>query len=322
MGFFEIKENEKQVDNSLFVEKYRPTKLEDYIGNDHLKEKVSTYIKSNDIPHLLLFGKAGTGKTSLAKLIVKNINCDFIILNASDESGVDTIRNKVKGFVSTVGFKDLKIIILDEFDYMTSSAQAILRNLMETFSKKSRFILTCNYIDKVIEPIRSRCQEFQIIPPIKKDVEVQVINILTKEQIKYDVKDIVPIIDSFYPDIRKIINTVQSYSSGGTLKLDKKSIDNSDFKTQIIDVLKGNNSYDSKYKKIRKIVENSKLKNFTELYSYLYENVDVYGKNQTSSIIVLLSEGQYKESMVEDKKLPFISTIIKILDLLKSNLPT
>ena len=171
MGFFETKENEKQVDNSLFVEKYRPIKLIDYIGNDHLKETIGNFIKNGEIPHLLFYGKAGTGKTTLAKLITKSISCDVLSINASDESGVDTIRNKVKGFVSTVGFKDLKIIILDEFDFMTPNAQAILRNLMETFSKKSRFILTCNYIDKVIEPIRSRCQEFQIIPPNKKEIE-------------------------------------------------------------------------------------------------------------------------------------------------------
>ena len=173
MAFFDDTSN-KQVNNSLWVEKYRPQKLSEYVGNEHLKEKVSEYLQSGDVPHLLFFGKAGTGKTTLAKLIVSSINCDYIIINASDERGIDIIRNKVKGFASTVGFKDKKIIILDEFDYMTPDAQAMLRNLMETFSKHCRFILTCNYVEKVIDPIQSRCQTFQIVPPTKKDVAIQI----------------------------------------------------------------------------------------------------------------------------------------------------
>ncbi len=317
MGFFETKENDKQVNNSLFVEKYRPTKLEDYVGNEHLKETIGRFIENGDIPHLLFYGKAGTGKTTLAKLIAKTIDCDVLSINASDDNGVETIRNKVKGFASTVGFKGFKIIILDEFDFMTPNAQAILRNLMETFSKHTRFILTCNYLERVIEPIRSRCQEFQITPPTKKDVEIHVESILNKEQINYNVKDIIPIIDGFYPDIRKIINTVQLNSSGGVLKLDKRSIADSDSKSHIIDILKGDDTSDGKYKKIRQVIEKSRLQDFTELYTYLFEKVDTYGKNQSSSIILLLAEGQYKESMVTDKKLPFISTIIKIIDLLK-----
>ena len=183
MAFFEDNNTTKKVNNSLWVEKYRPSKLTEYVGNEHLKDKVKDYLESGEIPHLLFFGKAGTGKTTLAKLIVNSIDCDHIIINASDENNVDTVRNKVKGFASTVGFKDMKIIILDEFDYMTPGAQAILRNLMETFSKHCRFILTCNYIEKIIDPIQSRCQSFAITPPTKKDVAVQVAKILDAENV-------------------------------------------------------------------------------------------------------------------------------------------
>ena len=224
MAFFEDNNTPKKVTNSLWVEKYRPSKLTEYVGNEHLKDKVKDYLESGEIPHLLFFGKAGTGKTTLAKLIVNSIDCDHIIINASDENNVDTVRNKVKGFCSTVGFKDMKIIILDEFDYMTPNAQAILRNLMETFSRHCRFILTCNYVEKVISPIRSRTQEFQIVPPSKKEVAIQVSQILGKENVEFELKDIVPIIDSAYPDIRKIINTCQLNSSKGKLKLDTTSV--------------------------------------------------------------------------------------------------
>ena len=311
MSFFEQKE--EMVDNSLWVEKYRPVKLDDYVGNEHLKEKVSGYIESEDVPHLLLFGRAGTGKTTLAKLIVKSIQCDYMVINASDENNVDTVRNKVKNFASSQGFKKYKIIILDEFDYMTPNAQAILRNLMETFSKHCRFILTCNYVEKIIDPIQSRCQTFQIVPPSKKEVAVQLDKILKSEDIKYDVKDIVPIIDSSYPDIRKVINTCQLNSVKGVLKLSKNDLLDSDFKTKILDILKASDDSRNKYMKIRQTVADSKVQDFTEMYSLLYDKVDEYASGKVSGVILVLAEGQHRDALAVDKEIPFMATILNIL---------
>ena len=314
MAFFEDTTN-KEVNNSLWVEKYRPRKLTEYVGNEHLKQKVSDYLQSGDVPHLLFFGKAGTGKTTLAKLIVNSISCDHIIINASDENNVDTVRNKVKGFASTVGFKDMKVIILDEFDYMTPNAQAILRNLMETFSKHCRFILTCNYVEKVIDPIQSRCQTFQIVPPTKKDVAVQISQILGKEGIGFQPADLVPIIDSSYPDIRKIINTCQLNSTKGELKLDTTSVIDSDIKSKVVEILKSNDSKPNKWKNIRQAVADARIQDFTELYTFLYEKVDEYGGNNTSNIILILSESQHKDALVVDKEITFMSCIIQIVAL-------
>jgi len=314
MAFFEDNTTEK-VNNSLWVEKYRPRKLDEYVGNEHLKQKVSDYLQSGDVPHLLFFGKAGTGKTTLAKLIVNSISCDYIIINASDENNVDTVRNKVKGFASTIGFKDMKVIILDEFDYMTPNAQAILRNLMETFSKHCRFILTCNYVEKVIDPIQSRCQTFQIVPPSKKEVAVQISQILGKEGVSFEPKDLVPIIDSSYPDIRKIINTCQLNSSKGKLKLDTTSVIDSDIKSKVVDILKSNDAKPNKWKNIRQAVADARIQDFTELYSYLYEKVDEYGSGNTSNIILILSESQHKDALVVDKEITFMSCIIQIVAL-------
>ena len=311
MSCFEQKE--EMVDNSLWVEKYRPIKLDDYVGNEHLKEKVSGYIESEDVPHLLLFGRAGTGKTTLAKLIVKSIECDYMIINASDENNVDTVRNKVKNFASSQGFKKYKIVILDEFDYMTPNAQAILRNLMETFSKHCRFILTCNYVEKIIDPIQSRCQTFQIVPPSKKEVAVQLDKILKSENVKYDVKDLVPIIDSSYPDIRKIINTCQLNSVKGVLKLSKNDLLDSDFKTKILDILKTSDDSRNKYMKIRKTVADSKVQDFTEMYSLLYDKVDEYASGKISGVILVLAEGQHRDALAVDKEIPFMATILNIL---------
>jgi len=191
---FEYKQEENN--HSLWVEKYRPNKLEDYVGNEHLKAKVEGYLESGDVPHLLLYGKAGTGKTTLAKLIVNSIDCDYIIINASDENNV--------------------------------------------VSKHCRFILTCNYVEKVIEPIQSRCQSFQIVPPTKKDVAIQMSKILKAENIEFDVKDLVPIIDSAYPDIRKVINTCQLNSNKGKLKVDVQNLLENDYKMKVVDILKSN----------------------------------------------------------------------------------
>jgi len=315
MAFFE--ENIKEeTPNTLWVEKYRPKKLEDYVGNDHLKQKIRDYIESGDVPHLLLFGKAGTGKTTLAKLIVNSINCDFMILNASDENNVDTVRNKVKSFASTIGFKDIKIVILDEFDYMTPQAQAILRNLMETFSKHCRFILTCNYVEKIIDPIQSRCQTFQIIPPTKKDVAVQISKILTEERIQFELKELVPIVDSSYPDIRKIINTCQLNSSKGILKIDSSSISDADVRVKIIDILKSKDDKRNRYINLRQAVADSRIQDFTELYTHLYEKVNEYAVGNTSAVIMILAQGQYKDAMIVDKEICFMATLIEINDVI------
>jgi len=307
---------EESVNHTLWTEKYRPTKLDDYVGNEHLKTKVAGYLENNDIPHLLLFGRAGTGKTTLAKLIVKSIDCDYMIINASDENNVEMVRTKVKNFASSMGFKKFKVIILDEFDYMSKEAQAILRNLMETFSAHCRFILTCNYVDKVIEPIQSRCQSFQIVPPTKKDVAIQMSKILKAESIEFDVKDLVPIIDASYPDIRKVINTCQLNSNKGKLKVDVQNLLENDYKMKVLDILKSNDDSRNKYMKVRQAIIDSKANDFSELYTLLYDKVDEYAPNNTSGVILFLGEAVANSSLANDKEIIAAATMIKILNTL------
>jgi DNA polymerase III delta prime subunit len=311
-----IEQTEEKVNNNLWVEKYRPTKLVDYVGNEHLKSKVENYLETGEIPHLLLYGKAGTGKTTLAKLIIKSIECDYMIINASDENNVETVRNKVKNFASSMGFKPFKIIILDEFDYMTPGAQAILRNLMETFSAHCRFILTCNYVEKVIAPIQSRCQSFQIVPPTKKDVAMQISKILKSEEIEFEVKDLVPIIDAAYPDIRKVINTCQLNSIKGKLKVDVQNLLENDYKIKIIEILSSNDDKRNKYMKVRQALIDSKVTDFTDLYTMLYDKVDEYGGENTANVILLLGDGVSKSAVAIDKEIIAAATLIQILNII------
>jgi replication factor C small subunit len=315
MSFF-ANENSKR-EHSLWVEKYRPQTLAEYVGNETVKETIQQYLDNNDIPHLLLHGKAGTGKTTLAKLIVNTIKCDSMIINASDENNVDTVRNKVKNFASSMGFAGFKIIILDEFDYMTPNAQAILRNLMETFSKHCRFILTCNYHEKIIDPIKSRCQTFSITPPTKKDVAVQVTKILDAENIKYELKNVADIISSYYPDIRRILNTCQLQSAKGELKVDHQIMVESNFQTKLVDLLKANDEKRNMFMNIRQAVADNRLNDYSEMYSMLYDRVDEYAAGNTANVILTIAEGISKDALVVDKEIVFMSTIIQILNIIK-----
>ena len=139
--------------HGILNEKYRPTDLKDFVGNEHIKNIIQKFLNQNDIVNLIFYGPAGSGKTTLSKLIVHNLDCDSLILNASDERGIETIRDKVQGFASVASFKPIKIVILDEADFLTIQAQASLRNIIETFSRTTRFIMTCNFVERIIDPL-------------------------------------------------------------------------------------------------------------------------------------------------------------------------
>jgi len=302
--------------NTLWVEKYRPLSLDTYIGNEHLKSKVEIYLESGDLPHLLLYGKAGTGKTTLAKILVKNIESDYLYINASDENSVDTVRNKVRQFASTVGFKDLKIIILDECDYITPNAQAALRNLMETFSKHCRFILTCNFVERIIDPIQSRCQLFQIIPPSKVEVAQRLNEILEKEEINYELQDLKILIDSNYPDIRRTINSAQRNVVNLQLKLDIASIIQNDYKLKLLEILKTQDKKTA-FKDIRQLLADNKITDFADLFRLLYDEVDGYGKGHVAESILVIAKYELSDSQVVDKEINAMAMVIELIGVIK-----
>ena len=306
----------ERLEHSLWVEKYRPTSLDTYIGNEHLKSKVSVYLESGDLPHLLLYGKAGTGKTTLAKILVNNIECDYMYINASDENSVDTVRTKVRGFASTMGFKDYKIIILDECDYITPNAQAALRNLMETFSKHCRFILTCNFVERIIDPIQSRCQSFQVIPPSKKEVAIHMTNILKEEDVVSKMDDIAGLVNAGYPDIRRVINSCQRQVVDGLLVVDKQSLVESDYKMKLLEIIKKESKKDA-FKSVRKLLADSQVTDFAELYKLMYDEVDSYGTGHIAECILIIAKYQLSDGQVVDKEINAMAMVIELLGVIK-----
>ena len=297
------------LNHSLWVERYRPSDLNTYIGNEHLKSKVSIYLESEDVPHLLLYGVAGTGKTTLAKIIVNNIDCDYLYINASDENNVDNVRTKIKNFASSIGFRSLKVVILDEADFLTPNAQAALRNLMETFSKHCRFILTCNYVERIIDPIQSRCQPYKIVPPSRKDVAKQMVHILDSEDVSYKLDDVALLVNAGYPDIRRVINSAQRQVVDGKLKVDVNSVIQNDYKVKLLESLTPNTSMTS----IRLLLADNSVTDYNELYKLLYDEIETYSHGKEAECILAIAEGQYQDVQVVDKEINFMSTIVKLL---------
>ena len=296
--------------HGLWVEKYRPKDLSTYVGNDSLKTKVARFIEEQNVPHLLLYGKAGGGKTTLAKIITNNVECDYLYINASDERNIDLVRDKLKTFASSVGFKPMKVVILDEADYLNvNSAQPALRNLMETFSAHCRFILTCNYVEKIIDPIQSRCQTYKIVPPSKKEVAVHAKTILEKENISFDLDDLALVVTAGYPDLRKVINELQRMSINGKLTVDKDGMIHNEFKLQFLDAIRNGESIGT----IRKMVADSNFTEYTELYRLLYDEVESFGVEKMPEIIADISKGSYQDVLVVDKEINFIATVSNIL---------
>lgn len=286
-----------QTENTLWCERYRPTTMDEFVGNEHIKDKVNSLINDQDIPHLMFAGKAGTGKTTLAKLLIKNIDCDYLFINASDENSVDTIRNKIKGFVTTIGFKGLKIVVLDEADYVSPNGQAALRNLMETFSKHARFILTCNYQERIIDPIISRCQSFSLNPPSQKDVAVHLAGILKNEGVEFELEDVKTLVVSYHPDIRKVINTAQLFSKKGKLTLDVEQLIGSDVKLNMMStLLESGQSILNRFKDIREMIHANGVRDFSEFYSFLYENLDNFSED-IQPMVILQQKHLYVEHL-------------------------
>ena len=302
-------------DHSLLVERYRSKTLDEYVGNETIKKTIQQYLDQNDIQNFIFYGPAGTGKTTLAKLIVNNLDCDHIYINASDERGIETIRDKVSGFSSVMSFKPIKVVILDEADFLTIQAQASLRNVIETFSRTTRFILTCNYVERIIDPLQSRCQVLKIVPPSKQEIARHLNTILINEIGKgWDVNSLVNIVNTHYPDIRKMLNTIQLSIKDGKLVVDDSILVANNYIKEILKELKNKNT---NFRVLRQIIADSGVKDFEELYRKLFDNASEYAPGREGSVAVILNEHLYQGNFRIDKEINIASALSKLIEIKK-----
>lgn len=297
--------------HTMWVEKYRPRSINDVIFQDaRQQQKFKAFIDSGDIPNLLLSGIQGTGKTTISRALIRDLNIDpsdVLKINCSDEK-IDALRDKVKTFAMTMPNGKFKIVRLEEFDYLSLDGQALLRSLIEDSSVSCRFIATCNYENRVIPPLKSRFVHIDFRAPDKELVALRMVHILETEQISFDPSDLLTCIDVGYPDIRKIIQLLQENSSSGTLTLPSAASSSVDWKFSLLDALgKG------EWRIARKIVcESASKEEHEDVYRFLYENISKLNVKDHESAIVTIAEYLYKHSIVADTEINLAACFIAL----------
>ena len=298
----------------LWVEKYRPKTVDGYVFRDDAqRNQVKTWIKEKTIPHLLFSGNAGIGKTTLAKILINALNIDaydVLEINASRENSVDVIRDKITNFVQMIPFGPFKVVLLDEADYLTPNAQAILRGVMETYSNHSRFILTCNYPNRIIPALHSRCQGYHIERTDQTEFTARVATILVEENINFDLDTLDTYVKATYPDMRKCINTVQMNSMDGKLHTPEKGdTREADYKIEMVGLFKA-----GKISEARKLVcSQARPEEMEDIYRWLYDNITLFGDDaKQEKAVLIIKQGLVDHTLVSDAEINLAATLIRL----------
>ena len=298
----------------LWVEKYRPNTIDGYVFRDtHQKEQVQSWIKQKSIPHLLFSGNAGIGKTTLAKILFHELDVndlDILEINASRTNSVDDVRDKIINFVQMIPFGDFKVVLLDEADYLSPNAQAALRGVMEEYHTTARFILTCNYPNRIIPALHSRCQGFHIERVDVAEFTARVATILMEESVEFDLDTLDTFVKATYPDLRKCINTVQMNSLDGSLHTPERGdTGEADYKIEMVALFKA-----GKITEARKLVcSQARPEEMEEIYRWLYDNITIFGDGKVQdNAILIIKQGLVDHTLVSDPEINLAATLIRL----------
>lgn len=299
----------------LWTEKYRPKKVSDYVFRDtDQKRQVQGWVAEGAMPHLLFSGAPGTGKTTLAKVLLNELevdDMDILFMNGSSQNGVEEVRDRITNFASTMSFGEMRYVLLDEADYLTPNAQAALRNVMETYSNFCRFILTCNYPNKIIPALHSRCQGFHIEKLDVNEFTARIATIGLSEGVELDLETLDTYVQATYPDLRKCINLVQQNVVDGSLQKPQAGDGNtSDWMLEAVDMFKSGN-----YKPARElIVSQARPEEYDDVFKFLYRNLQLWGDDpvKQDQAVVIIRDGMAKSTLCADPEINLSATMIEL----------
>lgn len=298
----------------LWVEKYRPNTIDGYVfRDDHQRKQVETWIRDKSIPHLLFSGSAGIGKTTMAKILVHELGIedyDVLEINASRTNSVDDVRDKITNFVSMIPFGPFKVVLLDEADYLSPNAQAALRGVMEEYHSTARFILTCNYPNRIIPALHSRCQGFHIERIDMTEFTARVATILVEENINFDLDTLDNYVKVTYPDLRKCINLVQQNVHDGELAAPQQGDSGeADWKFEMVDMFKAGKINEARKFLCGKI----RAEEMEEVYRWLYDNLEIFGEEESQDkAILIIKQGLVDHTLIADPEINLAATLIKL----------
>jgi len=298
----------------LWVEKYRPTSVDTYVFRDvDQRKQVQNWIDDGGIPHLLFSGSPGTGKTTLAKVLIQELkveNADVLYINASRDNGVEMIRKKITAFSETMPWGDFKVILLDEADHISPEGQAALRGVMEQYHASVRFILTCNYPNMIIPALHSRCQGFHIASLDQTDFTVRVGEILADNGVEFNIDTLDAMVRANYPDLRKTINTVQMTIVDNVLAMPEDGGSTNEWRLNMVNLFKA-----GKISEARKLIINTaRADEYNDIFTWLYQNLDIYTKNnlEYDSCVLVIRDGMIKHTQVADPEINMSATMIEL----------
>jgi replication factor C small subunit len=298
----------------LWVEKYRPKTVDGYVfRDDHQRRQIETWIKDQSIPHLLLSGNAGIGKTTLAKILIKELEIeefDVLEINASRTNSVDDVRDKVTNFVQMIPFGPFKVVLLDEADYLSPNAQAALRGVMEEYHATARFILTCNYPNRIIPAIHSRCQGFHVERTDLTEFTARVATILVTEEVDFDLDTLDSYVKVAYPDLRKCINLIQQNVNDNVLAAPNKGDEGTaEWKFDMVELFKAGKITEARKLLCGKI----RAEEMEEVYRWLYDNLEIFGEEKTQdSAVLIIKQGLVDHTLVADAEINLAAVLIKL----------